>query len=414
MSKSLDDALGDGAWSVSAVIFDLNDMLDDEGRPISERRADAKTRVNVEMEMRQCPFSGIRKDKWMNVSALVQVTHHFNAVLAEMAAYRRQTGEGNATWDDILAGVIYLLSGPAITLLHQRNPQGPVPAQIAVGHKVAAGYFGVLRGLHERLAIGASIPVTVEALLNLIDETEALVGASEVCGGSERMIRKASSALLEGRADKQGELDPMRLAMSRCLALQVQIGIFWHLYDRMHLWSLIRGEYRGHLHPVNSFLERKLMHAGNELGLNAPERPNSVYLPEALDEPVRAHFAEALNDAAALHSVEEDLRTATELLNQPGSPIHFDGSIEPFALRVANYLNTYRLFEAELSRLERELRGYLDFPVDAPIRLGAAVFPIPQALPWYELILGRRLGEDGHLTGMSTKVRGATPDGTTS
>ena len=38
MSKSLVNALGDGAWSVSEVIFDLNDMLDDEGRPISERR----------------------------------------------------------------------------------------------------------------------------------------------------------------------------------------------------------------------------------------------------------------------------------------------------------------------------------------------------------------------------------------
>ena len=60
MSKSLEDALSEGAWSVSAVMFDLNDTLDDEGRPISERRADAEARVGVEMDMRECPFSGIR------------------------------------------------------------------------------------------------------------------------------------------------------------------------------------------------------------------------------------------------------------------------------------------------------------------------------------------------------------------
>jgi len=408
MSKSLDDALGEGAWSVSAVIFDLNDMLDDEGRPISERRADAKVRAGVEMEMRQCPFSGIRHDKWMNVSALAQVNRYFSTVLAEMAAFWRQAEGENVTWDDILAGVVDQLAGPAIYLLQQRDAHGQVPAQVAVGHKLAAGFFGVLRDLHERLAQGGDIPVTVDAFMELIDDTEALVGTSEVCAGSPKMIQKASTALLEGSADNQIVLNHTRVELARCLALQVKIGIFWSLYDRVHLWSLIRGEFREHMKPVNSFLERKLTHAGNELGLNAPERPNSDFLPNVLDASLRDRFAEALNDAVAPQRLEEDARAASELLNQPGSPIHFDGVIEPFALRVANYLNTYRLFEAELSRLELELRENLGFPSDAPIRLGAAVFPTPQALPWYELILGRRLGEDGHLTGMSTKVRGTS------
>ena len=91
MSKNLVDALNGGAWSVSAVIFDLNDMLDDEGRPISERRANAAVRAGVEMDMRECPYAGIRHGRLMNTSALAQVSHHYNPVMGEIAAFRRQT-----------------------------------------------------------------------------------------------------------------------------------------------------------------------------------------------------------------------------------------------------------------------------------------------------------------------------------
>jgi hypothetical protein len=409
MSKSLVDALGEGAWSVSAVIFDLNDMVDDEGRPISERRADAVVRAGVEMEMRQCPYAGIRHNRWMNVSALAQISRYYNAVLGEMAAFRRQTEGANATWADILACVIDLLARPAIYLLQQRNAQGPVPAQMAVGHKLAAGFFGVLCSLHERLALGVNLPVTVENFLNLVDEMGALVGASEACAGSPQMIRKASTALLEGASDDRAELDRLRLDMARCLALQVQLGIFWNLYDRVHLWSLVRGDFRERLIPCNSFLVRKLESARNDMDALAPPRPNGAVLPDALDAQRRDRLADALLDAADPQTLEEDLRTATELLNAPGSAIRYDGAAAPFALRVASYLNARRLFVAELSRLELELRGHLAFPSDTPIRLGAAVFPAPQALPWYELILGRRLGAHGHLTGNSTGVRVVAP-----
>lgn len=405
MSKSLVDALGESAWSVSAVVFDLNDMVDNEGRPISERRADAAVRAGVEMEMRQCPYSGIRHDKLMNVSALAQISRYYNPVLEEMAAFRRQIEGANATWADILAGVIDQLARPAVYLLQQRNAQGPVPAQMAVGHKLAAGFFGVLRGLHERLALGTRLPVTAESFLDLVDEMGALVGASEACAGSPQMIRKVSTALVEGDSDSRVELDRLRVDIARCLALQVQLGIFWQLYDRVHLWSLIRGGLRERLTPCNSFLARKLELAEDDVEALAPPLPDGAVLPDALDAQLRSRLADALCDSADPQALEEDSRTAIELLNEPGSAIRYDGESAPFALRVAHYLNTRRLFVAELSRLELELRGHLGFPVDTPISLGAAVFPAPQALPWYELILGRRLGAHGHLTGSSTGVR---------
>jgi hypothetical protein len=404
MSKSLDDALAQGAWSVSGVMFDLDAMHDDEGRPISERRADAMARVGVEMEMKRCPFDDIRKGHWMNVSALAQITRYLNPVLGELEAFRRQLGV-DASWDDILASVIDQLSGPAIYLLQQRDAKGPVPAQTAVGHKLAAGMFGVMRGLHERLALGAELPVSVDSFLDLIEELGALMGASEACAGSPQMIRKATIALVEGNAENQLELDPLRIDMARCLALQVQLGIFWRLYDRVHFWSLLRGSVAEHLVPFNDFLTRKLDNTRNDLEVSEPPRPDSNMLPGALETQARQKLAEALNDSADETSLAEDIGVATELLNEPGSAIEYHGEVQPLALNVANYLNSYRLFKETLSQLELELRQHLGYPLDTPIKLGLAVFPRPQALPWYELILGRRLGEDGHLTGNSTGLR---------
>jgi len=405
MSKSLVDALNGGAWSVSAVVFDLNDMMDDEGRPISERRADAPVRAKVEMDMRECPYAGIRHGRWINMSALAQVSEHYNPVMGEIAAFRRQVGGADATWPDILAAVLDQLARPAIHLLQQRDAVGPVPAHTAVGHKLAAGFFGVMRTLHERLALGAALPVSTEAFLALVEETGALVGPAEACAGSPQMLRKASTVLVEGGTANDVTLDQARLDVARCLALQVQLGIFWRFYDQIHLWELIRGETRKRLVPGNVFLERKLERAKEEILPAAPARPDSAGLPAALDPDVRYRLSDALRDAANPQALEEDLHTATRLLGEAGSAIRYEGAVAPFALRVARYLNAHRLFVAELCALERRLRVLLGFPAEAPIHLGATVFPTPQALPWYELVIGRRIGESGHLTGSSVGVR---------
>jgi len=405
MSKSLVDALNGRAWSVSSVIFDLNDMVDDEKRPISERRADAVVRAGVEMDMRQCPYSGSRHNGWMNMSALAQVARFYNAVLAEIIAFRREPEGQQATWTDILAGVVDQLARPAIYLLQERNEEGPVPVHHAVGHKLGAGLFGVMRSLHERLAAGEQMPVTADSFLKLLDDTDALVGASEVCAGSPQMIRKISTALIEGDPDGSVTLDRLRFDLARRLALQVQVGIFWRLYDHVHLGALLRGEFRAHLKPATGFMARKLDTACQDKDMATAPPPHSAALPGMLGATVRQRLVEALNDAVDPQALEQDRRTALELLGQPGNVIGYDGDTARLALRVAQYLHTRRVFVEELSKIELELRGLLGFPVDAPIHLGAAVFPTPHALPWYECILGRHLGDDGRLTGSSTGLR---------
>jgi hypothetical protein len=405
MSKSLADALDGGAWSVSKVVFDLNDMLDDEGRPISERRADATVRAGVEMDMRECPYSGIRHGRLMNMSALAQISHHYNPVMAEVAAFRRQVGGDDATWPDILAAVLDQLARPAIHLLQQRDARGSIPAQAAVGHKLAAGFFGVMRTLHERLALGADIPVSADAFLQMVDETRALVGASEVCAGSPLMVRNTTAILVEGGAAGDVVLAPARLEIARCLGQQVQLGIFWQLYDQFHVRQLVQGETRQQLVPANDFLAGKLAQAAAALDPAAPARPASARLPASLDADFRSRLADALQDVADPRVLEEDVQMASQLLGEAAGVIRYEGEARTFALRVAHYLNAHRLFVAELCRLERRLRALLGFPAETPIHLGAAIFPQAKALPWYEMVLGRRHGEAGHLTGSCTGIR---------
>lgn len=405
MSKSLLDALASEAWSVSAVMFDLNDMLDDEGRPVSERRADAVVRAGVEMEMRHCPYAGIRHGKWMNASALMQLSRHYDAVMDEMAAFRRQAAGVTASWDDLLAGVLDQLVRPAIHLLQRRDARGPVPARIAVGHKLAAGFFGVMRDLHERLALGADLPVSVGTFLDLVEQTTALVGPAEVCAGSPQMIRNTCSTLIEGADRAPVTLEDSRLELARCLGLQVQIGIFWRLYDRRHLWELIHGETRQQLRPSNMFLGRKLERAVDEVPALVPPPADAARLPAALDATSRQRLAEALGDTADPLTLAADLRSAEQLLAQPGSAIAYAGPAAPFALTVARYLNCHRIVTDELCRLEHRLRALVGWTAPAPIRLGGTVLPLPQALPWYELVVGRRIGESGYLTGSSAGMR---------
>jgi len=407
MSRSLQDALGEGAWSVSAVIFDLNAMHDDEGRPISERRADAMARIGVEMEMKKCPFSGIRHDKWMNVSALTQIANYYNDALAELSAFRYHATGKNANWDDILAGVIDQLAGPAIYLLQNRNSEGPVPAKVAVGHKLAAGMFGVSCELQERLALGADFPVSTDSFMELIDKTGALVGASEACAGSLSMIRKACVALIEKNSGNATAFDPTRIELAQLLALQVQLGTFWDLYDRVHLWDLLKGDFRKHLSPFNLFLERKLDHAASELGKNEPSKPNPKAIPRSLDDKIKDELATALSDSTDANTLAQDLDSIKKMLKETDNTISFKGDENRFATTAAGYLHTHRLIESELSKIELKLRKLLKFPKQQPIRLGSAVFPAAKALHWYELILGRKMGDDGRLTGDSTKVRGA-------
>ena len=412
MSKSLESAIQGNAWSVAGVIFDLDDMLDDEGRPVSERRADAETRAGVEMDIRECPYHDVRYGRLMNKSALNQVGKHYNEVLEEVALLRARLGGAEATWSDIFAVVLDQLARPAIYLLEKRDTEGPVPARAAVSHKLGAGFFSIMRTLHERIAQGFDLPVFSGDFRSLIEETGALLGASEACAGPPKMIWAASAALVDGKTVDGKTVDANRVCIARCLGLQVQLGIFWRLYDATHLWAIVRGDIRPHLKPWNDYLKLQLERSGKELAATPPKRPRGSALPEALDNASRRNLRMAIEEESSKQDVAEDVDAVSQLLAEGGSVIAFDGNNDELSLRIALYLNAYRRFHAHISGLEQELRNHLGYPADAPISLGSAIFPGAKALSWYERILGRRMDETGRLTGTTSGIRVPTSSNT--
>lgn len=407
MPKVLSNALADKPWSVSALMFDIDDVLDDEGRPVSERRANVATRVGVEMEMRLCPFGGIRDGKWMNISALSQITKYYKDVMLELAAYRLAQQDESYRWQDTLACIVDLYAGPAIYLLQNRDASAPVPAKIAVYHKLAAGMFGVIKQIFERLVSGDPIPVTSDSFMQMIDDTGALVGTSEACAGSPKMIRSVVEAMMEAGAESDGIIDAQRLQLARMLSSQVQIATYWRLYDRSHLRRLLVGDFGASLEPSNFFLKQKLDAEIAELNKQVVHPLlNFELLADFLDAGDRRCFVQAINDTAAMGELQEDVKAAGDLLHKGNSAVRYRGDVETLAMSVAHYLYAYRLFKSTLCAIELQMRDILNYSRAVPVQLGGAAFPLPRAQKWYELVLGRNVGDDGHLTGQAFRAAG--------
>lgn len=395
MRSDLDNALDAKPWSFAGVVFGLEQIRDDEGRPLSERRAPSVVKDGVLIELRSCPYSDERLGQPMNMSALTQVKRHLEAVLEEVAQFRAMSPEGNPTWAEVFVAVIDQLAAPARYLLETRARRGPVPAQCAVGHKLAAGYFDVLRKLLLREALGDRRPVSVKNLLTFVKEQRALIGASEVCAGPPNLIARVSEVLVNGMPTDAVALPLERVSIARLLSLQVQVGIAWELFDleseRRFLFDEIG---RAHLRPRNAFIERKLDERIDELSRGAGSI--GVALPE-LPETLAPDALKRLE--TVLHEPRENgsyVRTR-DVIGQLLS--YSDGAVEltlpsadaVVAASFARYLVTFREFVRVQCTIEQELRTRLGFAVDASIKLHPTVLPKPKGLDWYEVVLGHSL-----------------------
>lgn len=416
MSKSYINALAGRPWSLSELVFDLDDCLDDEGRPVSERRAKMAVRAGVEMDMRVCPYADKRQGQWMNASALSQVSVHYNAVMAELLAFRRaQQAAGDEGWPAIQAAVTDLLLQPVLARL-QLGPQasaGRIPAQAAVAHKLGAGFFGILRSVHDRHASGLDLPCNVDGFLEFVERRDALIGAAEVCAGSPQMIRRACIGLFDAEpAGHAGgmEIGPARLAVSRLLVLQVAVGTCWRLFDEQHWFGLCCGPERSLLQPVNSHLRQRLEFEHQSCPLVSPQ-PSEGSLPRGLSAAHQQLLQQALAGQSTLAADHERIRA---LLAQGKTVVQYQGDKVHLEQLVAVYLQAWRAFRQVLGELEQQLRAALwqwpgavveGLEREAGFQPGRMIFAHPKALPWYECLLGCRLDQDGYLYGSETGLR---------
>ncbi|MBX3245975.1 MAG: hypothetical protein KF901_02195 [Myxococcales bacterium] len=384
MSQGLGGVRAGEPWSYSQLVHGgLDDVLDDEGRPLGERRATSAAKEGVPFLLKSCPYSDARLGNPMNVSALAQVARHTDAVLDAIAAFRAASPPGEPTWSDILTAVVDLLGAPASYLL--RHPErSTLPAELAVAHKLGAGYFGVVRGLVARATVEPG-RVGVEELLSFAHGSGALVGASEACAGPPPMLARATEVLIHGRPDARPLEDPARVEVASLFRRQIEIGMAWERFDVALEAEAAEVVMRGQ--PRSSFYARQL--EARRAAPPKPRDPAAPALPRDLDLTLAGPLRDALGRDAASPETLASLRGLDE--NGAGAVVLEAADRASLLAMLASYLEVQAVVAEALFALERDLRDALGVTREPPMNLHATIFPRPTSLHWLQTALGVRV-----------------------
>jgi hypothetical protein len=375
----------DQPWAVSDLLYGLEDMKDDEGRPIGERRASSAAKTGVPMVLKACPYKDERKGTDMNVSALSQITTYLEPVLRDLGAFRNTQGFEDTSWEIILSAVIDQLNGPARHVLSGKK--GPIPAQLAVGHKLAAGYFGAVSRLLAEELLGRGREPTVEVFLDFIKEGRFLIGASEACAGPPVMIAKATSVLFYGSAREK--VDSKRVQIAECLTSQIKLGLVWKHFDAATEYELLGSEPTpAHIQCRNSFIESEL--TARAIGLSGGT-PKVQAAHEAL---VAIVGGSVLNEHPSRRESEETLCKVAS--RSQGVLEVREDLIESVGSLACQYASMLRRTIDAHEREERRLRKVLGCDEsNINIRQNSLLLPRVRSKRWIEAMLGYRIESAG-------------------
>lgn len=375
-------------WAFAALVHgELDDLLDDDGRPLGERRATSPAKTGVPFVLKACPYDDARLGRPMNASALAQVTRNTAAVLDELASFRAAADLDAPRWEDVLTAVLHLLGAPA-TFLLRTDGASTVPTKLAAAHKLGAGYFGVVRAIVSEAARGHVLPVTPEALLEHAHRTHALLGASEVCAGPPAMLLHATHVLLHGRPGARPLADHRAYQVAKLFRQQVQLGIAWEHFDRALESMVLRTVARSRLRT--DFYARRIQER-QAIRAEAPES-TTAHAVAAIPFDLSASESDGLREAFAS-------RTSTRIdipaLGDDGGAAALDGADrEQLVQWLSDYLVAQTAVMSALRSLEHALREALSVKSSAPTALHSTIFPRPAALHWLETSLGLRVSFD--------------------
>lgn len=389
---ALEAALRGEPWAFTGVIAGIDHIRDDNGRPLGERRAPADSRRDVSTELVTCPYHDERHGKLMNRPALEPTMRQFAAVGEQVAAFHAALPPGAPSWLRMLWAVLDQFAAPARYLLLRRQSDGPVPAALSAGHKLAAGYFGALLALLREQAAGRTLPeASAESFATFVSERGALIGASEVCAGPPHNIRVLTRFFVHGgEARTSTKIEPLRLELARGLADQVRLGVAWAVFDELTERALLlKGQAPRPLSCRTAYLADRLeTRAAELLAKPAPT-------PDQLAELVPP---QAPNLGAALAMPQLELATASELavmsrvLELGDAAITLTAEQRPtMARRLANLLARYRLLVQTQWHLEQGLRRALGYAPDAGFLLTPILCPRPRSLEWLDVLTGHHL-----------------------
>lgn len=409
MNEAFSAALAGQPWAVGELLFGLDGLHDDEGRPLGERRAPSAAKKSVPMELKPCPYSDERHGQMMNASALEQVNRHWKAALEDIAAFHALIPAEIQGWRRMLLAVTDQLVRPAMGLLESRDPRALLPAASAVGYKLAAGYFGVMRRVLVEEARGAAPMPSVAGFVEFVRRERALLGGNEVCAGAPKQIEKTTEVFLLGAPEHPRRADPRRYQVAHALCAQIGVGVAWELFDGEVEEELLLDIGAGRMRARTKFVDDALLARRASLGA-ASRRAAALdavrALPPDLEPELRQSLLGALQagadrngrGAVGMEASEESeahdgsALDVERLLHLREGALELDErSWPPFARSFRRWLEGHRSFVAATWRLERELRGRLGYDVDVPVKICPLAMPRPRSLQWFEALLGHAL-----------------------
>jgi hypothetical protein len=179
-------------------------MRDAEGRPLGEGKVGPEKRQDVQFELRRCPYPGSRHKHPlpMNISALRQITAHWNEVLRDVAhlrALHRQTaGTRPILLIDMwrIGNMVSTLVDFAFARTWSPYDDRQLPAGIAALYKAMLGVTSMTTALWSDGIIRFDSPIDAQMLYQSIEGRGQFIGADQVCSGPESMVRQLLSHVI--------------------------------------------------------------------------------------------------------------------------------------------------------------------------------------------------------------------------
>jgi hypothetical protein len=189
-------------WIVSRRVHEYADAT---GRPVGEGRSAAFQ--DLRTEMRTCPYAGSRYHhaKPMNFTALQQMPAW--PQILEMLAWLSRRSQARYGSGILNSNDLARVTGAGVFLadflaLRRRNllVSGQIPVTLSGLYKVCLGFQLAYMGeRYVKDAAPTELP-DADGFLAYVEETELLIGDTEVCAGSPSMIIQAYEAIVGGRA----------------------------------------------------------------------------------------------------------------------------------------------------------------------------------------------------------------------